>query len=266
MRLGSTSSARGKDPLPLMAPSTSKSASSSSAAVWPGWCDDQAGRGGRPVDLFSMVPVKRSHSVCAQGGINGATNTASRATASGMHFDDTVYGGDFLQNQPPVKEMCDGRRRSSTCWTAWACRSTARRGPSTSAASAARCSSARPSPARPPASNCSTRSTSRSPLGGRRGGEEVRVLGFPLADPRRRRCAGASSRRTCGRWRSARSAATPWSGDRRRGLIFGALDDVDHLHRRRRVAALLPAGARLRQRRVHPGPPDRHPRRGQACG
>jgi succinate dehydrogenase / fumarate reductase flavoprotein subunit len=23
------------------------------------------------------------------------------------HFDDTVYGGDFLQHQPPVKEMCD---------------------------------------------------------------------------------------------------------------------------------------------------------------
>ena len=30
---------------------------------------------GMPVDLFSMVPVKRSHSVCAQGGINGAVNT-----------------------------------------------------------------------------------------------------------------------------------------------------------------------------------------------
>ncbi len=27
-----------------------------------------------PVDLFSMVPVKRSHSVCAQGGINAAKN------------------------------------------------------------------------------------------------------------------------------------------------------------------------------------------------
>ena len=23
------------------------------------------------------------------------------------HFDDTVYGGDFLQHQPPVKEMAD---------------------------------------------------------------------------------------------------------------------------------------------------------------
>jgi succinate dehydrogenase / fumarate reductase flavoprotein subunit len=30
---------------------------------------------GHEVDLFSVVPVKRSHSVCAQGGINGAVNT-----------------------------------------------------------------------------------------------------------------------------------------------------------------------------------------------
>ena len=30
---------------------------------------------GHDVDLFSVVPVKRSHSVCAQGGINGAVNT-----------------------------------------------------------------------------------------------------------------------------------------------------------------------------------------------
>ena len=30
---------------------------------------------GTSVDLFSLVPVKRSHSVCAQGGINGAVNT-----------------------------------------------------------------------------------------------------------------------------------------------------------------------------------------------
>ena len=29
---------------------------------------------GVPVELFSIVPVKRSHSVCAQGGINAAKN------------------------------------------------------------------------------------------------------------------------------------------------------------------------------------------------
>src|SRR5439155_22831691 len=30
---------------------------------------------GKDGDVFSIVPVKRSHSVCAQGGINGAVNT-----------------------------------------------------------------------------------------------------------------------------------------------------------------------------------------------
>lgn len=62
---------------------------------------------GTHVDLFSLVPVKRSHSVCAQGGINGAVNTKGEGDSPWLHFDDTVYGGDFLANQPPVKAMCD---------------------------------------------------------------------------------------------------------------------------------------------------------------
>lgn len=62
---------------------------------------------GQQVDLFSLVPVKRSHSVCAQGGINGAVNTKGEGDSPYIHFDDTVYGGDFLANQPPVKAMCD---------------------------------------------------------------------------------------------------------------------------------------------------------------
>ncbi|MFL6561124.1 MAG: succinate dehydrogenase flavoprotein subunit, partial [Bacillus sp. (in: firmicutes)] len=62
---------------------------------------------GTPVELFSLVPVKRSHSVCAQGGINGAVNTKGEGDSTYIHFDDTVYGGDFLANQPPVKAMCD---------------------------------------------------------------------------------------------------------------------------------------------------------------
>jgi len=63
---------------------------------------------GIEVDLVSMVPVKRSHSVCAQGGIN-SVNTATRALGDTewKHFDDTVYGGAFLNHQPPVKEMAD---------------------------------------------------------------------------------------------------------------------------------------------------------------
>ena len=62
---------------------------------------------GHEVDLISVVPVKRSHSVCAQGGINGAVNTKGEGDSPAKHFDDTVYGGDFLANQPPVKRMCD---------------------------------------------------------------------------------------------------------------------------------------------------------------
>jgi len=62
---------------------------------------------GTHVDLFSLVPVKRSHSVCAQGGINGAVNTKGEGDSTWNHFDDSIYGGDFLANQPPVKAMCD---------------------------------------------------------------------------------------------------------------------------------------------------------------
>jgi succinate dehydrogenase / fumarate reductase, flavoprotein subunit len=63
-----------------------------------------AERGGK-VSLFSVVPVKRSHSVCAQGGINGAVNTKGEGDSPLVHFDDTVYGGDFLGDQPPIKAM-----------------------------------------------------------------------------------------------------------------------------------------------------------------
>ncbi|MGA8199283.1 MAG: FAD-binding protein, partial [Candidatus Sulfotelmatobacter sp.] len=62
---------------------------------------------GASVDLFSIVPVKRSHSVCAQGGINAAKNLKGEGDSTWQHFDDTVYGGDFLANQPPVKDMCE---------------------------------------------------------------------------------------------------------------------------------------------------------------
>jgi succinate dehydrogenase / fumarate reductase flavoprotein subunit len=58
------------------------------------------------VDLMSLVPVKRSHSACAQGGINSVNDlTRQQGDNEWLHLDDTVYGGDFLQHQPPVKEM-----------------------------------------------------------------------------------------------------------------------------------------------------------------
>jgi len=62
---------------------------------------------GGTCDLFSIVPVKRSHSVCAQGGINAAKNLKGEGDSTWQHFDDTVYGGDFLANQPAVRDMCD---------------------------------------------------------------------------------------------------------------------------------------------------------------
>lgn len=61
---------------------------------------------GIDVDVMSLTPVKRSHSVCAQGGINSVNDqTRQLGDDEWKHFDDTVYGGDFLQHQPPVKEM-----------------------------------------------------------------------------------------------------------------------------------------------------------------
>lgn len=63
---------------------------------------------GLEVYLFSLTPVKRSHSCCAQGGINSVNSlTRQLGDTERRHFDDTVYGGDFLQHQPPVKEMTD---------------------------------------------------------------------------------------------------------------------------------------------------------------
>ena len=67
----------------------------------------QVAEAGGSVEMFSLVPVKRSHSVCAQGGINGAVNTKGEGDSPDIHLDDTVYGGDFLANQTLIKDMCD---------------------------------------------------------------------------------------------------------------------------------------------------------------
>jgi succinate dehydrogenase / fumarate reductase flavoprotein subunit len=71
-------------------------------------CTVKLAEQGIKVDLISMVPVKRSHSVCAQGGIN-ATNDIARQQgySEWLHFDETVLGGDFLADQPPVLEMAN---------------------------------------------------------------------------------------------------------------------------------------------------------------
>ena len=58
------------------------------------------------VKIFSVTHVKRSHSVCAQGGINAAVNTKGEEDSPLIHAYDTLKGGDFLAEQPPVLEMC----------------------------------------------------------------------------------------------------------------------------------------------------------------
>src|ERR1700753_2648596 len=62
---------------------------------------------GGHVGLFFILAVKSSPSVCAQGGINAAKNLKGEGDTTWQHFDDTIYGGDFLANQPPVKAMCE---------------------------------------------------------------------------------------------------------------------------------------------------------------
>ena len=58
------------------------------------------------VKIISVTKVKRSHSVCAQGGINAAINLCGEDDSPIIHAYDTIKGGDFLANQPPILEMC----------------------------------------------------------------------------------------------------------------------------------------------------------------
>ncbi len=61
---------------------------------------------GCKVKIVSVTKVKRSHSVCAQGGINAAMNMKHEDDSPLIHAYDTIKGGDFLADQPPVLEMC----------------------------------------------------------------------------------------------------------------------------------------------------------------
>ena len=55
---------------------------------------------------FSVVPVKRSHSVCAQGGINGAVNTKGRGLARDPLRRHRSTAATSWRTRPPVKAMC----------------------------------------------------------------------------------------------------------------------------------------------------------------
>lgn len=61
---------------------------------------------GCSVKLISVTKVRRSHSVCAQGGINVAVNLKGEGDSPLIHAYDTIKGGDFLGDQPPILEMC----------------------------------------------------------------------------------------------------------------------------------------------------------------
>jgi len=58
------------------------------------------------VTIVCVTKCKRSHSVCAQGGINAAIDTMGEDDSPIIHAYDTIKGGDFLANQPPILEMC----------------------------------------------------------------------------------------------------------------------------------------------------------------
>ncbi len=70
------------------------------------WASVRIAEGGIPVDTFSLFQVKRSHSACAQGGINAAMDTKGQHDSTWQHVVDTIKGGAYLAQQPPVKSVC----------------------------------------------------------------------------------------------------------------------------------------------------------------
>jgi succinate dehydrogenase / fumarate reductase flavoprotein subunit len=71
------------------------------------WATVRLAEAGYPVDLFSLFPVKRSHSCCAQGGINAVLDIKGQRDTIEQHIIDTIKGGDYLADQPPIKTMCE---------------------------------------------------------------------------------------------------------------------------------------------------------------
>ena len=71
------------------------------------WATLRLCEAGLPVDLFSLFPVKRSHSCCAQGGINAVLDLKGQSDSIWQHIVDTIKGGDYLADQPPIKTMCE---------------------------------------------------------------------------------------------------------------------------------------------------------------
>ncbi len=71
------------------------------------WATLRVVESGLPVKLFSLFPVKRSHSACAQGGINAVLDVKGQHDSIAQHIVDTIKGGDYLADQPPIRSMCE---------------------------------------------------------------------------------------------------------------------------------------------------------------
>ncbi|MFQ5807059.1 MAG: succinate dehydrogenase (quinone) flavoprotein subunit [Phycisphaerae bacterium] len=71
------------------------------------WATLRVVENGLPVELFSLFPVKRSHSCCAQGGINAVLDIKGQNDSVWQHIVDTIKGGDYLADQPPIKNLCE---------------------------------------------------------------------------------------------------------------------------------------------------------------
>ena len=174
-------------------------------------CTIKLAEDGVDVDLFSMVPVKRIAQRLRQGGINACNEIArQQGYREWMHFDETVLGGDFLADQPPVLEMCNWApriidlldrmgvpfnrtpegQRDLRLFGGSLFKRTFFAGATTGQQLL----------------YALDEQTRRWEAEGH--GQQVRVLGIPLAGHPRRRSASASSPRTCGRCRSAPSAPT----------------------------------------------------------
>jgi succinate dehydrogenase / fumarate reductase flavoprotein subunit len=71
------------------------------------WATLRLVEAGIPVKLFALFEVKRSHSACAQGGINAVLDTKGQSDSVWQHIVDTIKGGSYLADQPPIKTMCE---------------------------------------------------------------------------------------------------------------------------------------------------------------
>ena len=60
------------------------------------WAAMRIAERGFSVDIFSLFPVKRSHSCCAQGGINAILDVKGQTDSVWQHIVDTIKGGDYL--------------------------------------------------------------------------------------------------------------------------------------------------------------------------